>query len=156
MMKLNIKILVLGMLVLWFGWPGALYAEIVTEVGADGTLTIEGGKRVVLAGVQMDTEGISVLRVLAQKQDLKLQLIANPVPGTKEAAYVYLQAKYLKFPAKPSDIPDEQEVLLNEFLVKIGAAKVAEAQDFRYKTEFLKIQEEARKKGEGVWSYEVS
>ena len=58
-------------------------------------------------------------------------------------------------PAKPSEVPDEQEVLLNEFLVKIGAAKVAEAQDFRYKAKFLKVQEEARKKGEGVWSYEV-
>ena len=136
-------------------FSSVLCAEIVTEVGTDGTLTLESGKQVVLAGVLMDMEGISVLRVLAQKQDLKLQLIINPVPGAKEFAYAYLKAKYLKFPAKLSDTPDEQEVLINEFLVKIGAAKVAETQDFGHRAKFLKVQEEARKKGEGVWSYEV-
>jgi hypothetical protein len=137
-------------------FSSALCAEMVTEVGTDGTLTLESGKQVVLVGVQMDAEGISVLRVLAQKQDLKLQLIAHPVPGAKEFAYAYLKAKYLRLPAKPSEIPDEEEVLINEFLVKIGAARVAETQDFGRKEKFLKVQEEAKKKGEGVWSYEVS
>jgi hypothetical protein len=133
-----------------------LFAEIVREVGADGTLTLESGKKVDLVGVRMDDEGISVLRVLVQKQDVKLQLIVNPAPGAKELAYAYLQAKYLKFPAKLNDIPDEQEVLINEFLVKLGAAKVVESQDFRFKSKFLKVQEEAKAKGEGIWSYEVS
>lgn len=134
-----------------------LHAEIVTEVGDDGTLTLESGKQVMLAGVQMDSEGISVLRVLARKQDLKFHLIANPAsPGAKELAYAYLKAKYLRFPAKRNEIPDEQEVLINEFLVKTGAAKVVEGQDFRYKDKFLKAQKEAREKGEGIWSYEVS
>jgi len=133
-----------------------LFAEIVTEVGTDGTLTLESGKQVVLAGVLMDMEGVSVLRVLAQKQDIKLQLIPNPVSGAKEAAYAYLQAKYLRLPSKLNAIPDEQEVLINEFLVKIGAAKVDETRDFSHKAKFLKVQEEARAKGEGVWSYEVS
>lgn len=132
-----------------------LLAEVVREVGPDGTLTMADGKQVSLAGIQMDDEGISVLRVLAQKQDLRLQLIASSAPGAKELAYAYLKAKYLKLPSKPSEIPGEQEVLLNEFLVKMGAAKVAEAQSFRHKAKFLKVQEEARKKGEGVWSYEV-
>ncbi len=147
---------------LFFLLPGlclfssVLWAEIVTEVGTDGTLTLESGKQVVLVGVEMDMEGISVLRVLAQRQNLKLQLIANSAPGIHEFAYAYLKAKYLKFPAKPNDIPDEEEVLINEFLVKIGAAKVAETQDFGHKAKFLKVQEEARKKGEGIWSYEVS
>jgi hypothetical protein len=132
-----------------------LFAEVVTEVGTDGTLTLESGKQVVLAGVRMDTEGISILRVLAQKQDLRVQLIASPAPGAKDFAYAYLKAKYLKFPAKPSDLPAEQEVLINEFLVRVGAAKVDESRDFSRKAAFLKAQEQARKKGEGVWSYEV-
>jgi endonuclease YncB( thermonuclease family) len=135
--------------------PSILCAEIVTEVGPDGTLTLESGKKVVLVGIQMDTEGISVLRVLAQKQDLKFQLIANAAPGAKEFAYAYLMGKYLRFPAKPNDIPDEKEVLLNEFLLEVGAAKVVEAQNFSHKAKFLKVQEAAKKKGEGVWSYEV-
>jgi len=133
-----------------------LFAETVTAVGADGTLTLEGGKQVLLVGVQMDDEGISVLRVLVQKQDLKFQLIANSTPGAKEFAYAYLQAKYLRFPSKLNEVPDEQEVLINEFLVKLGAAKVAETQDFRFKAKFMKVQEEAKQKGEGIWSYEIS
>ncbi|MFH0984599.1 MAG: thermonuclease family protein [Candidatus Omnitrophota bacterium] len=137
-------------------FSSVLYAEPVAAVENDGTLTLESGKKIFLVGLRMDSEGISVLRVLAQKQDLRLELIANPKPGAPEAAYAYLQAKYLKFPVKPNGIPDEEEVLLNEFLVKTGAAKVAEDQDFGRKPNFLKIQEEAKAKGEGVWSYEVS
>jgi hypothetical protein len=132
-----------------------LFAEIVKEVGSDGMLTMEDGKQVFLAGVEMDIEGISVLRVLVQKQDLKLQLIARSSKGSKEFAYAYLNAKQLKFPAKMNETPGEQEVLINEFLVKLGAAKVAEAQDFSRKAKFLKVQAEAKKKGEGIWSYEV-
>lgn len=134
----------------------ALYAEIVTEVGTDGTLTLESGKRISLVGIQMDSEGISILRVLVQGQDVTMQLIANTAPGAVERAYLYLKAKYLKFPNRLNEIPDEQEVLINEFLVKIGAAKVMENQDFSRKDRFLKAQEEARTKGEGIWSYEVS
>jgi endonuclease YncB( thermonuclease family) len=136
-------------------FSSALYAEIVTEVGRDGILTLADGKKVVLAGIQMDEEGVSVLRVLVQKQDLKFQLLSNPAPGAAESAYAYLQAKYVKFPAKLQDVPDEREVLINEFLVKVGAAQVAETQDFSHKAKFLKVQEEAKKKGEGVWSYQV-
>ncbi len=134
----------------------ALYAEVVTEVDMDGTLTLESGKRISLVGIQMDSEGTSVLRVLVQGQDVTMQLIANSAPGAVERAYLYLKAKYLKFPTRLNEIPDEQEVLINEFLVKIGAAKVIETQDFSRKERFLKAQEEARTKGEGVWSYEVS
>ena len=131
-----------------------LMAEIVKEVGPDGKLTMEDGKQVFLAGVEMDTEGISVLRVLVQKQDLRLQWIVPSAPEVRKFAYAYLRAKYLKFPAKPDEIPGEKEILINEFLVKLGAAKVAAAQDFSHKAKFLKIQEESKKKGEGIWSYE--
>ena len=134
----------------------AASAEIVKDVGADGTLTLESGKRVALAGVQMDTEGVSVLRVLAQKQDIRIQLLSNTTPGGKHSAYAYLLAKYLKFPVKPTGISDEQEILLNEFMIKIGAAKVADTQIFSHKAKFLKVQAEAKRKGEGVWSYEAS
>ena len=135
---------------------GVLFAEVVTDVAKDGTLTLADGKRVVLVGIQMDEEGVSVLRVLAHKQDVKLQLLTHvPVDG-KKSAYVYLLSKSVKHPGKPGAMPGEQEVLLNEFLLEIGAAKVAETQEFSRKAKFLKIQAEARKKGEGVWSYAVS
>jgi endonuclease YncB( thermonuclease family) len=103
----------------------------------------------------MDAEGVSVLRVLVRGQDLKFQLLANSSPGAVESAYAYLQAKYVNFPVKLNEVPDEQEVLINEFLVKVGAAKVDEAQDFSRKAKLLKVQSEAKEKGEGVWSYQV-
>lgn len=131
------------------------FSEIVTEVGGDGVLTLADGKKVVLAGIQMDDEGISVLRVLVHKQDVKFQLLANSLRDGKESAYAYLQAKYVKFPVKIDRIPDEEEVLINEFLVKVGAAKVDETQDFSRKARLLRVQEEAKEKGEGVWSYQV-
>ena len=150
------KILVLALLLLGAGFPATLHAEVVAKVEADGALALESGKQVVLAGVELDSEGISVLRVLAQKQDLKFQLLPQSLPGAKAYVYAFLQAKYLKFPVKPDGVPDEQEILLNEFLVKVGAAKVAEKQEFSHKEKFLKVQAEAKRKGEGVWSYEVS
>ncbi|HOW87728.1 MAG TPA: thermonuclease family protein [Candidatus Omnitrophota bacterium] len=124
------------------------------EVGNDGVLTLADGKKVVLAGIQMDDQGVSVLRVLARKQDVKFQLLANSLHEGKESAYAYLKAKYVKFPVKIDRVPDEEEVLINEFLIKVGAAKVDEAQDFSRKARFLKVQDEARQKGEGVWSYQ--
>jgi Staphylococcal nuclease homologue len=136
-------------------FSAALYAEPIASVEPDGMVTLESGKKIYLVGIRMDSDGVSILRVLAQKQDLRLQLIKSSAPGEPEAAYAYLQAKYLKFPVKPDGVPDEEEVLLNEFLLKTGAAKVDETQDFGRKKEFLKIQEEAKVKGEGVWSYEV-
>jgi endonuclease YncB( thermonuclease family) len=134
-------------------FSGILFAEGVADVGADGTLVLADGKRVVLAGIQMDEEGVSVLRVLVRKQTVKLQLVGGAASGGKNAAYVYLQSKYVKFPGKSGEEPGEEEVLLNEFLVKIGAAKVVDSQEFSHKAGFLKSQAEARKKGEGVWSY---
>lgn len=155
MTKFRKKIFVGALLVFWAGTSPLLFAQIVTEVGADGVLTLEDGKKVVLAGIQMDAEGISVLRVLVQKQDLKFQILANSASGAAESAYAYLQAKYVNFPVKLNEVPDEQEVLINEFLVKVGAARVDESRDFSHKAKFLKVQAEAKEKGEGVWSYQV-
>ena len=132
---------------------GILFAEMVTDVGGDGTLTLADGKRVALAGIHMDEDGVSVLRVLAGKQDVKLEMLSRESPGGRESAYVYLQSKSVKFSGKTGARPSEKEVLLNEFLVEVGAAKVVEAQEFSRKDQFLKVQAAAKKKGEGVWSY---
>lgn len=152
-MKTLASILFLGWL---FLFPTALFAELVADVDEGGVLTLESGKRVSLVGVTFDEEGVSVLRVLVRKKDVNLQLIARPKPVAQEAAYVYLQAKSMPFPFRQGEAPGEQEVLVNELLVKLGAAKVDVSQEFSRKAKFLKIQAEAEKKGLGVWSYEVS
>ncbi len=152
-MKTLVSILFLG----WFFlFPTALFAELVSDVDDGGVLTLESGKRVSLVGVTFDEEGVSVLRVLVRKKDVNLQLIARSTSAAQEAAYVYLQSKSMPFPFRQGEAPGEQEVLVNELLVKLGAAKVDVAQDFSRKAKFLKVQAEAEKKGLGVWSYEVS
>lgn len=148
--------LFLLLLAAFFLLPAVLFAELVTEVSEGGELTLESGKRVSLVGITLDEEGLSVLRVLVRKKDVKLQLIAQKKSTEQEAAYVYLQAKSLPFPFRQGEAPGENEVLVNELLVKLGAAKVDTAQDFSRKAKFLKVQAEAEKKGLGVWSYEVS
>lgn len=133
-----------------------LLAAVVTDVEPDGTMTLQDGKRVALAGVRMDEEGARILKVLAKGQDVRVELILGSQSGGKESAYVYLQSKFLKFPWKPSSNPEEREIFLNEFLVQLGAAKVAEDHDFGHNAQFLKVQDEARQKGEGIWSYQFS
>ena len=136
------------------GFPGRLAAEVVHEVAADGSLVLEGGKQVVLAGVQLDAEGVSVLRALVQNQDLSFRGEAPGNAGNEAPVYAYLRTQSLKFPSKPDAVSEEKEVMINEFLISQGAARVAETPPFAEKDHFLKIQELAREKGEGVWSYE--
>lgn len=129
------------------------FADVVKEVGPDGTLTLESGRKIILAGVELDVEGVSVLKVLAKNQDLRVQKVDLSAAGSEEYAYAYMTAKSLNFPFAPDELAGQEEVMLNEFLLQTGAAKVKEGQDFLQKTRFLKLQEQAKEKGEGVWSY---
>jgi len=104
--------------------------------------------------VRLDAEGVSVLKVLAQRQDLKIRQDTSITSENGSPAYAYIRAKFLKLPFKVNTASDEEEVMLNEFLISQGAARVVEEQLFTEKDHFLKIQEQAKKKGEGIWSYE--
>ena len=130
-------------------------AMIVEKVGSDGRLTLEDGNQVSLAGIKMDAEGASILRVLAEKQNVQI-VILKTVQDDKggNSVYAYLNAKSITLPFTESGLEGQEEILLNRFLVRLGAAKVDETQEFAKKDEFLKVQSEAKKKGEGVWSYE--
>ncbi|HOE69333.1 MAG TPA: thermonuclease family protein [Candidatus Omnitrophota bacterium] len=132
-------------------------AEVIQEVSRDGYMTLEDGKQVSLAGIRMDEEGASILRVLVRKKNAKVEVLetARDKNG-RECAYVYLKAKFLKVPLRPNDVAGEDEVMLNKFLIRLGAAKVDESSEFAHKADFLETQVAAKSKGEGVWSYEVS
>ena len=137
--------------------PAALFAMVVTEVAQDGSLTLEDGKQVSLAGIQMDAQGVSVLRVLADKQDVRVEVLETVRdPQGRECVYAYLKGKSLKMPFKTGEEASESEIFLNEFLLRTGAAKVDEEQMISKKNRFLAAQDEAKKKGEGVWSYVAS
>ena len=133
---------------------GAAYAITVEKVTPDGHLILADGKQIALAGIRMDAEGASVLRVLAEKQNVRLEILRT-VSGAQgeETAYAYLNAKSIPLPFKETDLAGQERILLNRFLIRLGAAKVNEAQEFSKKADFLRIQAEAKRKGEGVWSY---
>lgn len=147
-------ICLIDMLALMLVSPFVLRAEVVTEVLPDGTLLLEGGTSVVLSGVRIDEEGISVLRVLARGQNLRIRPETPAASGPKPSVYAYLRAKSLKFPHRADAPSEEEEVMLNAFLISQGAARVAEGEPFAEKDHFLNLQEQAKKAGSGVWSYE--
>jgi hypothetical protein len=135
---------------------GPLLAETVVDIAADGTLTLASGKHVTLAGILMDTEGISVLKAVAAKQDVRIEEISASALSARSFAYAFLETRFMKFPNLLGAAANTEEVMLNEFLIRTGAAKVDKNQEFAKKQDFLELQSEAKIKGEGIWSYEDS
>ncbi|OQA55888.1 MAG: hypothetical protein BWY42_01288 [Candidatus Omnitrophica bacterium ADurb.Bin277] len=154
--KTNCRKYVIFSLALFFV-PSLLWGALITDVGPDGVLTLEDGKQVSLAGIELDRSGVSVLRVLVIRRDAKVEILqaARDHKG-REYAYVSLKAKFLDFPFGPGGVAAEEDVLINRFLVALGAARVDDAQIFSKKEEFLEVQEQAKRSGEGIWSYERS
>lgn len=151
------KAVVFGCLIL-FAAASPLFAETVQSVDAqDGGLLLQDGRKVYLAGIQLDEQGVSIVRVLTEKQNIRIkELLGLTPPDGKTLIWAYLDTRSLKFPPGARESVVEREVMLNEFLIRIGAAKVSEGQEFDRKKNFLKFQDEAKKRGEGVWSYEKS
>lgn len=145
-----------GTIIFFFCFFPALRAEVVKEIGPDGTMTLDSGEKVALAGILMDVEGISVLKALAGKQNVRFEKVAILEDQSRALAFVFLKAKSVKFPSQASGVAEAEEVMINELLLKIGAARVAENQAFTSKERFLQLQQIAMKKGEGIWSYEGS
>ena len=135
-------------------WSPVLFAERITDISSEGVLTLENGQRVSLAGVVLDAHGASILRVLTYQQNANVEVLRETRgAGGSECAYVYLKSRSLDFPFAVGRTADERDMMLNEFLLQLGAARVDENQEFAHKKKFLLIQEEASKKGEGIWSY---
>ncbi len=145
-----------GAMIFIFCFFPPLRAEVVKEISPDGTLTLDSGEKVTLAGILMDVEGISVLKALAGKQNVRFEKVPILEEQSRALAFVFLEAKSVKFPSQASGAADAEEVMLNELLLKIGAARVAENQTFTAKERFLQLQQIAMKKGDGIWSYEGS
>ena len=94
----------IGTIVLFLGILLAIgtmtaFAAIVAEVGSDGSITLEDGKVVSLAGVEMDAEGASILRVLAKKQDIQIEILQSLQDEKgRDCVYAYLDTKSISLP----------------------------------------------------------
>lgn len=135
--------------------PMAL-AERVKAILADGTLELEDGRRVRFAGIQLSQEALHLLPTLFadREVDVKEQESGKGSEGAPLPGFLYVKMRVAKFPLHPDAEPKEKRIMVNEWLLAVGAAKVDEASSFEAKEHFLEIQAEASRRGEGIWSYQ--
>ena len=137
--------------------PAILLAEKVERVKSDGSILLDNEKTVWLAGILMDEEAIQLLKVLLQDREVRTEK-AKFFGGNKtdsDSVYIYMKTKMLNLPFKDAKRPIEKQIMINEFMLEIGAATVRKDAKFKYKKRFELVEGRARKKGKGVWSYEV-
>ncbi len=135
----------------------AVFAEQARKIHANGTLELDNGLRAIPAGLKFVPEGVGLMRLLIAGKELELRYERSQGAALDPApAYIHLKSHTLKLPFKLSAIPEEEKIMVNEFLLAVGAARVDRSAPFKEQERFLKIEEEARRRGEGLWSYEES
>ena len=119
-------------------WSPVSFAELITDISAEGVLTLEDGKRVTLAGVVLDAYGVSILRVLAHQQNANVDVLreASGADGC-ERAYVYLKSRSLDFPFAAGRSADERDMMLNEFCCDWAPREWMRARRFRKRRNFF-------------------
>jgi len=133
-----------------------VYADRVRVIHADGTLELENGKRVRFAGIEMMPETIRLLPVLVADRELKIVTnrkedslrLTEPIP-----AYIFVKMVEMDMPITAKTRRNVKEILLNELLLSIGAARVQEDVLPKWRDDFREAEEMARETGAGVWSY---
>lgn len=132
-------------------------AERVKSVHTDGTLELQDGRRLALAGIRLTEESLRMLMSMVADKDIDYEIdgaLTTVYPETVEPGYVYVTTHILKLPFDPAREPDLQRMMLNEVLLETGGATVKENLEFQYKDKFRELQIKARTRGEGIWSYE--
>ena len=131
--------------------------ERIVAIRSDGTLETEGGRKIVLGGITLPEEGVKILSVLIASREIEIKTdddFGEASEGNVLPVYAYTSLHEADFPLKAGDEPRKNKVLLNEFLISLGAARVREDISFKWRDRFLKLQETARQEGRGIWSYQ--
>ena len=123
----------------------------MTEIKANGHLILTTGQEIKLAGLLIPSETVPLLKALLNGKPFELEYEAADASGVP-VVYLYLQMKELQLPGKKKS--ENKRRLINEFLLERGAASVDSESAFKHKERFLKIEAQAREKGEGIWSYD--
>ena len=142
--------------------PHYAFAERIKAILEDGGLQLESGDRIILEGIQLAPEAIPILSILVLQKEVELEYEFSPSKGLNTdkdlpAAYLFVKTSELDFPFnKQAAGMRKKRVMVNELLLKLGAARVAKDAVFKSKEGFTQLESVARKKGEGIWSYELS
>lgn len=132
-----------------------LRAEEVVSFKADGVLTLNDGSLVRLAGVELPPESASLLAVLLGGKQVEIEKVESEITGTEPLpVYVYVQTSEIPQP-HPADIKArEKRIMINELLLRLGAARMLESESGKHREDFESAQTEAKNGGQGIWSYE--
>lgn len=142
------------LLVFFCAGAASLQAERVTSLSLDGVLELESGKKVILAGVELPVESFSLLTVLLSGKNVEVEAaVEGPVNGPVPV-YMYVQTSQVDLPNPADGKPEEEKVMINELLIKLGAAKVSGVPGGKHFDVFKKAEDKARESGQGIWSYE--
>lgn len=130
----------------------SLYADHVKAINPDGTLVLESGKIVCLLGLELSEEAPRFLPALLSKKDVDFEE-GEKIDGNS-CGYLYVNTSQMEVPFKAGESPDAKRFMVNEVLLKTGTAKVKSGKPFKHMEKFIALETEARKLGQGIWSYE--
>ena len=128
------------------------YADHVKAIESDGTMILESGKKICLEGLEMSPDASRFLPALLSKKDVDFEEGTDKRGGA--CGYLFVNTSQVELPFKASDSPEAKRYLVNEMLLQTGAAKVKSGSSFKLKEKFITLETEARKSGQGIWSYE--
>lgn len=130
----------------------------VAEIEKDSALKLDNGKKIILAGIELPEESMSLLGVLVGGKDVEYASdpkTAEPSPTAVSPSYLYVNTSEIELPFAQAVAAREKKIMINELLVAIGAARVLRNLDFEHKASFIELEDKARRDGQGLWSYEV-
>ncbi len=133
--------------------PPAQAASVKT-IDENGILELQSGEKICLAGIELPSESIRLLSSLVAGRKIDIDYAKTAKTQNLKSAYLYITTPVFHFPPAANAKPEQKKIMVNEFLLSIGAAKVGEAEK-KWKDRFEKIQLEARRRGEGIWSYDL-
>lgn len=133
--------------------PNLLYAAQIEEIQKDGSLKLDDGSSLKLAGIILSTEAPKIIAAISAGQELEIEIV--PTDSASQSAYVYILSHEISLPFDPLSIPNTQRRMMNEMLLQMGAASLEKGTEFLYKSRFQALEDEAKMRGYGIWSYEL-
>ncbi len=129
----------------------------VKSISKDGTLEFESGRSARLLGVELRPEALRILPTLLAGQEIDIEEESGQIDTSTNISkvYLYVKNKEIDFPFTQNKNPSESKKMINAFLISTGAAKVSADTPFKKMDEFLKLEEQAKLEGEGMWSYDM-
>ena len=144
----------MGVIVFFFAASNLLALQ-AKKIDSRGTIFLDDNRKISLAGIELSPDFFSILSIILAGRDISFQKDAV-LPASESGVipgYVTVDTSEIDLPFEPN-VQHKRHVMINEFLISLGIAKVATALDFKRKVSFLELEQSAKERGSGLWSYE--